>query len=415
MLRVGLTYALIFLLHTTALYGQWAVVCVPVADALVSPAYNPHITTSDLHYPMLTLSSEDGSLARAHQLLYNERVKLIAQTASEALVELTNIVYNIHDVQRTITNRFWLLRSTIQTEHEWKHSSLMHQYIPTPLVCTLIYDPKTHRSYSNWNKDSAPSKRHIVLTAPWYNESTNITYSVGTRFVRNSAKDSDSLFAIYIIDWRTGTPILSFVPQTKAWVEDQDTTQAGQARLVGLIRSWLSETKTVPYVWGGSSLTTYCNNTPASLITYHDTQQWYRQDAKPPFSGFDCSELIWRSAQICGLPYPCKTSSLIPHCLARVTSPTAVEVGDIVWYPGHVMIVSNLDQHKIIEVRGYSSGYGKLHEIPLSSIFTDIPDFDTLISYSMHNRPCTVRAQDGTTRQVSPCRMYRLSSLWYNS
>jgi len=45
-----------------------------------------------------------------------------------------------------------------------------------------------------------------------------------------------------------------------------------------------------------------------------------------------------------------------------------IREGDLIWIPGHVMVVASLPNNTIIEARGYRAGYGKIHELPLNKL-----------------------------------------------
>ncbi len=61
-----------------------------------------------------------------------------------------------------------------------------------------------------------------------------------------------------------------------------------------------------------------------------------------PMSGFDCAGIISRAAQMCGIPYYFKNTYTLAHYLKSLSIDTHLQEGDLIWIPGHVMIVSDL-------------------------------------------------------------------------
>ncbi|HLB41037.1 MAG TPA: hypothetical protein VJJ83_04555, partial [Candidatus Babeliales bacterium] len=97
-----------------------------------------------------------------------------------------------------------------------------------------------------------------------------------------------------------------------------------------------------------------------------------------PQTGYDCSCLISRAAQIVGWPYFYKNSATAERNLTAITALNQLAPGDLLWHAGHIMVVSDVEQGLLIEARGYSQGFGCLHEIPLSRIYVGIKTYAEL-------------------------------------
>src|SRR5690606_17679975 len=113
------------------------------------------------------------------------------------------------------------------------------------------------------------------------------------------------------------------------------------------------------------------HNSDSSL--YH-----YDKDTSATKSGFDCSGVIARATQICGIPYFCKNTATIPHCLKPLQKEQELHNGDLILIRGHVMIVFDVAKNLLIEARGYTHGYGKLQEIPINQVFEGIQTYKDL-------------------------------------
>ena len=97
---------------------------------------------------------------------------------------------------------------------------------------------------------------------------------------------------------------------------------------------------------------------------------WQRESVyQRPLAGFDCSA----SYTLCGTN--CWDAVLLLKLLATyfllalLKKGEALEEGDLIWYNGHVMIVSDVKKNRLIEAAGYESGWGKVHEIALDKVF----------------------------------------------
>lgn len=94
----------------------------------------------------------------------------------------------------------------------------------------------------------------------------------------------------------------------------------------------------------------------------------------------DCSCLVLRAAQIAGLPYYFKNTTTLVKNLNDVPENESLEEGDLIWFPGHVMIISDLEKHELVDAVSYSSGHGILRSTPLAGFFEGITTYDQLRS-----------------------------------
>ena len=144
---------------------------------------------------------------------------------------------------------------------------------------------------------------------------------------------------------------------------------------------------TIAYVWGGCSLTEPYSgdqfeeiNVPSSLDNKQAIGYQYIGSTAQPKTGFDCSGLILRAAQIAGMPYYYKNSTTIATHLKPIDHFSDIKDGDLIWIPWHIMAIGDLKRNIIIEARHYNDGYGKLHAIKLNKLFKDINTFADLFN-----------------------------------
>ncbi|MGB8367272.1 MAG: hypothetical protein WCD44_02830, partial [Candidatus Babeliales bacterium] len=136
----------------------------------------------------------------------------------------------------------------------------------------------------------------------------------------------------------------------------------------------------IPYVWGGFSFTSTKKISSFSLKN---------EKIVSPKTGFDCAGIIARSAQICNIPYFYKNTTTIKQFLSPITHINNLMPGDIIWIPGHVMVIADLKNNTLIEARGYNHGYGKIHEIPLSEEFKGISTYKELFNIYQNKKTIT--------------------------
>lgn len=77
-----------------------------------------------------------------------------------------------------------------------------------------------------------------------------------------------------------------------------------------------------------------------------------------------------------------------------------LEEGDLVWFPGHVMIVGDLKRNELIEARGYGGGFGKVQVISLDKYFANVKNYDELLSAYREKKPLIILKKDGTVQLI---------------
>lgn len=365
-------------------------VSVPIADLATKNLHRsyPALPIEELY--MLPYSPQEGSdsCMRAHQCLYNEvgRVKQIE--GDEALVEFPHFFCETASKMRT--SSFWMLMKNIQ------HLSDLREF----LHCI----PEPFRG----------GNEHILtLMLPWKHPTTTTVYSAGTRFVRNEALDTEESYGIVFLDVDERRPTTALVNKTLAITKYPSDSDAAKKLFVRILKLWAS-LETIPYVWGGCSFTNTTNDDFQLIRTIREGNSiayWDRPNTDHPRSGFDCSGLILRAAQIAGIPYYCKNTTTLSQNLKEVTLQEHLEEGDLMLIPGHVMIISNLDSHQCIDTLSYSSGYAKLVERHVSEIFEGATNFEELRHLANEHIPLNVKNKQGQTmKTVGELRFLRMAA-----
>ncbi len=377
-------------------------VIVPIADATIRPLQLLDFAkTAKEHYSQLPFSREQGeySCLRSHQLLFNELVKIKKDLKDEVEVEIFNVFYQEANNKRFRT--FWLLKNNVKPLKELVASNKDISTIPHP-----------------YTRDREKSlKRILTLSWPWQDPVTKKSYSAGTRFVRASKLDTKEAYAISILDPSDFSVKLTAIPRYNAVVDYPLDNESCMSLFVNLLKKWANQPSLIPYVWGGCSfMCTYSDNN-FSLVGAErfgkKVSYWTRPYLQAPVSGLECSALIFRVAQIYGMPYFYKNTTTIMHNLKALSAADMLCQGDIIWYPGHVLIVSDLEHNKVIESVGYLTGFGIVHEKPLELIFKGIVSYqDLLNAYRSHRSLKRLDITGKVIRSIENFLLLNMRSIW---
>ena len=381
-----------------------AIISVPVADAATKPlaALAPKDTSASCVYDTFACSPGKGltSCARVHQQLFNEVVTIEQESGEEVQYRLENLFYEGPLKNRIST--FWILKKNIKLLQELSNL----EAIPQPYACNcnmLIEDQDTQNI--------------IILTLFWHDEITQKIYSAGTRFVGKPELDTENSYAVLVLT-DAGTTEISWVPYACALRGYAQTQDERIQRFLQVLKQW-TQVDSIAYIWGGCSFTKVYNSGefyPTVLQQGTDTATaWIRPDKTKPYSGFDCSGLILRAAQIAGLPYFFKNTTVLSTHLQELKENDILEAGDLIYHPGHVMVISDVHNNQIIESAGYSSGYGKVHNLPLNQVFENIYTCsDLLAAYSARVPLRRLKLSTAQTSEIKQYKLLKLRSIFLN-
>ena len=390
----------ILLLLCTPLYA-WriqSVVTVPVADLTghtVRMFGNPNNC-----YRTIPCAPDKGNTAciRLHQIKYNDLVTMIREFHSgEVIIEVPGLFYC--DDKNNLRNDFWTLKKYLMPVSRLDKET--QNYVPPALERS-----RPRQGYKNL----------LTLCRPWYYNKN--LYSVGTRFMRNETEDTEREYAMYLVDYTTKKARTVLVPKERALVTYHTEFLKARDRFISLLREWAHPPRgLIPYVWGGLSYREPCLDEGfeklEGRLCGHDVSYWERNGfTLVPRGGFDCSNIILCAAQMAGLPYYCKNTHALVKTLRPLKSGEKLEEGDLIWYSGHVMIVSDVKKNLVIEAIGYDAGYGHVHEVHISKVFEGIHNFNGLRPVHFRRKFTRRLKKDGTPwRSVYHLKILKLSSI----
>jgi hypothetical protein len=367
-----------------------AIVISPVVD-LVWDALG-----STKAYDKLALGDTD--CIRAYQLLFNELVVVVEERGDEVRVIVPHTYYSVGyrsgQLDGRYGNEYWMLKKDICYLRNLP-KTVDIELLPKPILCD--------------NREILPSYNAgiVTLVVPCYDSITSQTYSAGTRFVEcRELQDSVQVYALKgMQNIKINLPIKSCYRFTGQSLSER------KADFLKLIKSWAHQNDGfIPYVYGGASFAVLCKDDVVVKENVGDATLYNRPNyLHQPKSGLDCSCLISRAAQICGLSYFCKDSTTIFRNLKIVNPKDGIENGDIIWFLGHVQVVSDVKNNLLIEARGYGSGYGRVYEAKLKETFAGIENYDQLCQLSWQGKGCRVSDINGSFRfNIKELRILRL-------
>lgn len=381
-----------------------AVIIVPVADASLQmlQELDRSKPAKELYHAMPLATEPNYACYRTHQFLLNEIVTIKRVVGDEVECALETFFYtDDHGVMR---NSFWTLKEHVMPLKQW-FSRNTFKSLPRP--------------YCQPNYTLCQDENVLSLCWPWYDKYTRQTYSAGTRFVRAQERDTLERYALIIPDFKRWKTHIRYVPKKYAYTSTIKTPEQCRQQFVALLKSWVYKAPGIMgYVWGGISLVDfYAHDTVehrSGVLFGKKCTYWKRPDrGKRPFTGCECSALILRAAQICAMPYFYRNTATLARYLRPLCKTEKLEEGDLIWYQGHVQIVSDIQNNKLIESVGYQTGFGKLHEIELLRVFKNVQNYAQLLdAYFKRKQLGRLTCQGKILRIIPPITVFKLKSIW---
>lgn len=339
-----------------------------------------------------------GSCVRAHQGLLSEVCTCVAvrdrgENGDELQVRFDSIIYGFDRETEAPLGNFWMKKA----------QALLYDELPE------------HKAEAVPVSVGVCDESVVTLIHPWKQ------FSLGTRFKRAEYFDTNNAYAILVPNYDAQSTLIDFVSHRDAWVNNYRTPQEARAKFVWLLNDAVDsaaeegEDQVMAYGWGCSSRRRTYTQGEFEL----KDGAWYRPDNGECHSGYDCSGLAMRLAQIAGVMselgdtdiiFPWKTTGAMKKGMAPVESLDALRAGDFIWIPGHVMIISNKSKCEVIEARGYASGWGCVHRTTLSDLFDGIETWEDLWARCESKQPIRFKDKQGVVlaKEHGPCELLKL-------
>ena len=383
-----------------------ALVMVPVADVIGNPIATFNLApTATQAYNTFSISGGPGNSSlecpRIHQLLFNETVDIMSEQGDEVAIHITSAYFITHNNHKPQT-LYWTLKENLISYQKLQRKNLPLSHIPPTVDFT--------------KRDNQKSAHIIGLLQPFYDTTTQQTFSAGTQFVYDPEKSTSDYFLVYIFKSATTAFTTNFIPRSAAIIIKSQDQNSAIPLFIQILKRWAQpESGAIAYVWGGCSYCHTCNPTAIEKKAGLDSNQLYHRPhyCSSPYCGFDCAGLILHAAQLAGIPYFYKNSYTIAHSLKAVSTSSNLHEGDIIWIPGHVMVISSLHPALLIEARGYPHGYGIVHEIALEKVFKGIKNYAQLMHALNKQKPLIRLDKKGQEMEkIKRFKVLSLPSVW---
>ena len=396
-----------FCTHLSATNSR-ALVIVPVADVVYEPlgdyVQDVHAAYSELPYAEVSFAHEQEWCERGYQLLFNEIVNVLEERGEEVLVSVPHIFYKQCREGKPQTE-YWLLRENIMLMSELLEKGITHGSIPQPIRVDMT-------------DLEACNKNTVALRLPFYDTVTQKTYSAGTRFIYTAHTHDE--YTVLLFDAAAQKLVSTSIPVERTIEYTEKSPSERVNDFVQLVRLWADMPQgIIPYVWGGASFTYLLaqdNFSTKRIIKRNGCARTIfvqNEMSSIPYTGFDCSCLISRAAQLCGLPYFLGNSATIEYTLPTLKASESIKEGDIIWFHGHVVVISNISENMIVEARGYGSGFGRIHEVKIGQLFKEIKTIEQLKKAYIAQTPVTILNKEGQERMViTQFKICKLSGIW---
>lgn len=405
--KVTIILSIALSFFSTMALGRKGIVIVPIADLAGQPihtyyAYQP-VEAAYHKLPWAHYRGDYASCPRIHQLLYHEIVDIIGTRKNEILIRIPNVFY------QTMTDArpqlyYWTLEKNIIPLTSLYKKGLISTHLPTPI---------------NFNTPSTSSLLPTVsLLEPFTVPAFNMTFSAGTRFVKAKEQPHEDKVMVYCLHPITHKMTTLAISNSLLYCSNDKPMAERITDFLAILRRWTQpEHGIIPYVWGGCSFTDRHTKNEFSVekavIQGKKLGYYIRPTTQVPKTGYDCSSIIVRAAQIVGLPYYYKNTYTIAQQLPALGLQESLKEGDLIWIRGHVLVAANLKQNTVIEASAYDYGYGEVHEIPLGKVFKDVNTFADLHHRYRYKKPIERLHRNGTVLDTyKEMKLLKFASQW---
>ncbi len=376
-----------------------AVVIVPVADLVGQPLENTSNNQGQSPYHSLPWScfrSHYDVNLRIHQLLFHEIVTVIKEKGDELLVEIPNVYFHTpHSCAPQA--RYWTHKNNLISIEKLTHPETSLNLLPSQYL-------------------TKQKVNTVVLIRPWYNKETGYTFSVGTKFIIKQ-KHQENVLVHYLHPTKKRVTQM-LIPANHLYQQKEQSNKQKIKEFVRIAKLWANEPGKIPYVLGGCSYTFLLPSNQFALKgKFLNGNQRFYYDRPTQMqkikTGLDCSGLIVRTAQIVGLPYQFKNTATLSDKLAPLSHEESLSDGDLIWLPGHVLIVSDVNNGLAIEAHSYDGGYGIVHEKPLHQLFKHIKTYHDLMSaYRKNALLQRLDKSNNSYLSYTNFKLLKLASIW---
>jgi hypothetical protein len=343
--------------------------------------------------PLPAMTRNYAPCPRINQALFNETFQIAQRGPQTSSIIIPWAIYG-YDSSGKPLNTYW-----VETKN------------------LLILDTISQRELLQAIPHFAHKEDIIALKRP-FTDSKGITYSVGTEFVCTKKQPQPHAYTVMRLNPQTNSLDELVIPKTIAYKQKKQTQQEARREFVKLLTEFVKdiaqqkppfdfaqgERNAIPYVWGGNSFT----KAYSSEFTEDGTGFHRKEQETVPLSGYDCSMLFIRFAHMVGIPYNFKTTSMLEKYGKKFLPTDTLQEGDLIWFQGHVVVITDVKNNLITEASGYENFVGKLQTIKISQLIKDIKTWDDLINAYNSKRMVMRLDKFGNDFKESTVKIFKL-------
>jgi hypothetical protein len=228
-----------------------------------------------------------------------------------------------------------------------------------------------------------------TIINPIYDENNNLIFLPGTR-VNGEVFDKKILLNNYFFIEKE-----DFIFDYEVDKEDENELRN---RFLNILNNWISlksNEKVIPYVWGGTTILKYVSNNCFKKLMKDSNEGFFWNEGVVPCIGIDCSGLVCLGARIAGFDFYLRNSFSQMKYLRKLNlKKDEIKKGDILWIPGHVIIL-NPEDDSCIESASYSSGYCGVVKNKIKNRFVNITSINDFIDLKINKESIKIKSKDG--------------------
>ena len=381
---------------------------VPISDVVCHPLATNTASYEQVKAAYRTIPISWGSNAidkaacpRIHQLLLHEIVRVIEENEHEAFVEIPHFkTINHENALESIKG--WVLKENLR---DVDTTTIRH-----------LPKPSAENNYT-----------HFLALASPFMDRDEVFYSAGTRFsllhesIEKHAESNNEESINYHV-WAYDAYLKKFkiieLPENICSYKCQTLPLKERKELFcHLVTLWATlHPLSIPLVWGGASIAkAWENKDYQSASITDDAGQtrcvWERPKyGNATYQGIDASNLVARAAHIVGIDYEYRNTATAAAKLDELYMYEWPENGDLIWVPGGMLIITNVQTNRAVTALSYGAGYGIVTELLLSEIFKDISTYEDFMNAYRAHQPLTILNKDGSiARTINEYKVLRFA------
>ncbi len=378
-----------FCISTTALASTRTLPAQAVCVVPVANAFNDYVgkkfptpqtqQVKDLYHQVLAANVKNQDFMRIHQLLLHEIVTVLEQRGDELLIQCSD-----HFCQNNAGEKVFNTYAVLAEEFLFLDQVKDFQLLPNP--------------YEWYNGSSFKTDTIFTLKAPYTDPSSGVTFSLGTRFVKQT-KRLDEVTVFVLQGKKMGTIT---IPTTYGIINTPRTPAEKEACIIEQFMNACTGEKRIPTAFGGSSTTALFEKheykkTTLSLPDGTTIEGYTRTQESGIQSGFTMPELNFTFDRMCGAASFIKNTTTWQRLGTPLAPDQALKNLDYICAKsGYLGRVISVEDNLVADIRSYSQHHGIARLVKLSENFKGIETYKDLVKAFHTGQPLQLFNDDQT-------------------